>query len=245
MLDVTTRWSARVAGHIIVPSNATKDDLIHAYGVHEDKITVVHHGVSDRFGGVPGSTVDQLRTRLALPDRYVLTVGTLQPRKNLETLAQAVAMLNRHGTDCTLVIAGKRGWLADEVLERLASSGLGDRLRLLDYVADDDLPALYAGAKCYVQPSLYEGFGIPVVEAMSSAIPVLVSNASSLPEIAGNGADMFDPHDAPALSIALRDVLSSSDRSKGMAARALQRSTHFSWQRSAEATATILLAELA
>lgn len=245
MLDLTTRWSARVAQHIIVPSRATKDDLVRAYGADERTITVVHHGVSDRFGSVPPAAVQQLRTRLALMDRYVLTVGTVQPRKNLETLARAVALLSNLGTACTLVIAGKQGWLADQVLTRIEGFALGDRLRLLDYVEDDDLPALYAGASCYVQPSLFEGFGLPVVEAMASGIPVLVSNASCLPEIAGDGADVFDPHDAHALCTALRDVLSSPERSRAMAARAVRRGGHFSWHRAAEATATILLSQLA
>lgn len=244
MLDLTTRWSARVARHIIVPSRATKDDLIRACGVDERKITVVHHGVSDRFGCVPASAVQQLRVRLALPDRYVLTVGTLQPRKNVETLAQAVAMVNNQGTNCTLVIAGKRGWLADQVLERLEAIALGGRLRLLDYINDDDLPALYAGASCYVQPSLFEGFGLPVVEAMSSAVPVLVSNASSLPEVAGNGAEVFDPGNADALGAALRIILCSPERSRELADRARRRSSHFSWQRAAEDTATVLLDQL-
>lgn len=244
MLDLTTRWSARVSRHIIVPSHATKDDLVQAYDLDERKITVIHHGVSDRFRSVPASAVQELRTRLALPARYVLTVGTLQPRKNVETLARAVAMVNSQGTDCTLVAAGKRGWLADEVLERLTALALGDRLRLLDYIDDGDLPALYAGASCYVQPSLYEGFGLPVVEAMSAAVPVLVSNASSLPEIAGSGADVFDPGDADALGNALQAVLSSPERAKEMAERARRRSSHFSWQRAAEDTATVLLDQL-
>jgi glycosyltransferase involved in cell wall biosynthesis len=241
MLDLSTRWSARVARHIIVPSHATKDDLIRAYGIDGRKITVIHHGVSDRFRSVAPSRVEELRTTLRLKGRYILSVGTIQPRKNFELLGEAMAMLRGHDVDCTLVIAGKRGWLADQVLDRLRSFDLGDRLRILDYVNDGDLPALYAGAACYVQPSLFEGFGLPVVEAMSSAVPVLVSSASSLPEIAGTGAGIFDSRDAGALRSALLDILSSPGRSSEMAARAVARSRDFSWNRSAEQTAALLL----
>lgn len=244
MLDLATRWSARIARQIVVPSQATQDDLVRAYRIDEQKITVIHHGVSDRFGTIAPYAVRGLRDRLHLLGPYVLSVGTIQPRKNFEIVAEAMAMLRTRGVECTLVITGKRGWFAEDVIERLKSFELGDRLRILDYVSDYDLPALYAGAACYVQPSLFEGFGLPVVEAMASAVPVLVSRASCLPEIAGGGADMFDPHDAEELASSLRDILSSPERSAAMIARAIERSGHFSWRRAAERTAGVLLAQM-
>lgn len=148
MLDRSTRWSAHAAQHIIVPSATTKADLIRAYGIDGQKITVVHHGVSARFGSVTPASVRDLRPRLQLNGPYILSVGTIQPRKNLEILGEAMVMLRERGVDCTLVIAGKRGWLADRVLDRLYAFGLGERLRIVDYVSDNDLPALYAGAAC-------------------------------------------------------------------------------------------------
>lgn len=244
MLDLSTRWSARVARHIIVPSATTKADLIRAYGIDDQKVTVVHHGVSARFGSVTPAGVRDLRLKLQLNGPYILSVGTIQPRKNLEILGEAMVMLRDRGDDCTLVIAGKRGWLADRVLDRLHGFSLGDRLRIVDYVSDDDLPALYAGTACYVQPSLFEGFGLPVVEAMSSAVPVLVSSASCLPEIAGDGADVFDPIDAGHLCSAIYDIVSSPQRTRAMASRALARSRHFSWNRAAEQAASVLLKQI-
>ncbi len=241
MLDLSTRWSARAARHIIVPSQATKRDLVRLYGVDEHKVSVVRHGVSPRFRPAPAQQVEALRSRLELDGPYILSVGTIQPRKNLETLAEALRLLLDQNTECTLVIAGKRGWLADHVLDRLSALRLGDRLRLLDYVSDEDLPALYTGACCYVQPSLFEGFGMPVLEAMSCAVPVLVSNASSLPEVAGDGAVLFDPLDAAALANALHDVLTSAELRAAMSERSLARSKEFSWQRAAKQTARLLL----
>ncbi len=241
MLDLSSRWSARAARHIIVPSQATKHDLVRFYGVDEHKVSVVHHGVSPRFQPAPAEQVEALRSRLELDGPYILSVGTIQPRKNFETLAKALGLLLDQGVDCPLVIAGKRGWLAERVLDRLHALRLGDRLCLLDYVSDEDLPAIYTGASCYVQPSLFEGFGMPVLEAMSCAVPVLVSNASSLPEVAGDGAIQFDPHDAEELASALHDVLTSAELRDAMAERSLERSKAFSWQRAAEQTGRLLL----
>jgi glycosyltransferase involved in cell wall biosynthesis len=226
MLDLTTRWNARAARHVIVPSAATRNDLVRFHGIDGAKVTVIHHGVSERFGFVDHGQVDALRVSLDLDGPYILTVGTIHPRKNLETVARAIAMLRADGLDCTLVVSGKRGWLADEVLDRLLALDLGSSLRLLDYVAGNDLPALYAGAACYVQPSLFEGFGMPVVEAMASGVPVLVANTSSLPEIGGDGVGLFEPLDVKGLA---------------MAARATARSRHFTWHRAAEQTAAVLL----
>lgn len=244
MLDLSTRWSAHAARHIIVPSTTTKSDLIRAYGVDDQKITVIHHGVSERFGSIAPSMVRDLRTRLQLSGPYILSVGTIQPRKNFAILGEAMVMLRDWGIDCTLVIAGKQGWLADQVLDRLHSFDLGNHLRIVDYMSDNDLPALYAGASAYVQPSLFEGFGLPVVEAMSSGIPVVVSSASCLPEIAADGAELFDPTDSRHLSSALHDILSSPERSRVLATKALARSRSFSWRQTAEQTADVLLDQL-
>lgn len=244
MLDLSTRWSAHAARHIIVPSGTTRSDLIQAYGIDDQKISVIHHGVSKRFGPIALSVVRNLRTRLQLDGPYILSVGTIQPRKNFEILGKAMVMLCDRGIDCTLVIAGKRGWLADQVLDRLDTLGLGNRLRIVDYVDESDLPALYAGASVYVQPSMFEGFGLPVVEAMSCGVPVVVSSASCLPEIAADGAEVFEPTDAEHLSSVLHGILSSPHRSGDLAERALARSRTFSWHRAAEQTASVLLSQL-
>lgn len=241
MLDLATRWNARAARHVIAPSATTRDDLVRFHGIDASMVTVVHHGVSDRFGGVSQERIGALRESLAITGPYVLTVGTIQPRKNLDVLTRAVARLNNDGVACTLVVAGKRGWLADRVLDDMGRSDLGSSLRLLDYLDDANLPALYAGAACYVQPSLFEGFGMPVVEAMASGVPVLVANTSCLPEIAGDGAGLFDPHDVVGLAAMLGAILSTPERRREMAAKARDRSRHFSWRSAAEQTAGVLM----
>ncbi|HVL24416.1 MAG TPA: glycosyltransferase family 1 protein, partial [Thermomicrobiales bacterium] len=141
MLDWTTRWSAKVARHIIVPSGQTRDDLIRFHGTPEEKITVVHHGVHERFRFIEPASVDVVRETYGLTRPYVLAVGTIQPRKNLPMIARAMMMPEAAAGDIELVIAGKRGWLSDQVLRDLDASGLGRRLRILDYVPDRDLPA--------------------------------------------------------------------------------------------------------
>ncbi len=189
MLDATTRWSARVARHIIVPSARTRDDLIRHYRVPEGRITVIHHGIDPRFARERSRTDDGLREHYGLDRPYVLAVGTIQPRKNLPLLARAMRDIDE---DVDLVIAGRKGWMADQVLVEMEASGLGERLRLLDYIPDEDLPALYRHAEVLVQPSRFEGFGLPVLEAMASGTPVITTRGSSLAEIAGDAALFYE-----------------------------------------------------
>ncbi|HWV23998.1 MAG TPA: glycosyltransferase family 1 protein [Thermomicrobiales bacterium] len=237
MLDWTTRWSARVARHIIVPSSRTRDDLIAHYGTPEDRIDVVPHGVSPRFRSVTPEERRRVATAHRLDRPYVLAVGTIQPRKNLPALARALAEI---GTDRDLVIAGKPGWMADPVLAELTAAGLGDRLRLLGYVPDADLPGLYAGADLFVQPSRFEGFGMPVIEAMAAGAPVLSATGSSLDEIAGTGARFFDPDDPSSLRDALIDLLGSEEARKRLASLGTEWSVRFTWEQATATTRSIL-----
>lgn len=237
MLDLTTRWSARIARHIIVPSSRTRDDLIASYGTPPTKITVIHHGVDPRFREITPEDRGRVAAHYDLRRPYVLAVGTIQPRKNLPALARAMAAVDS-GHD--LVIAGKRGWMADQVLAELSASGLGDRLRLLDYVPDADLPALYAGADLFVQPSRFEGFGMPVIEAMAAGTPVLSASGSSLTEVAGDGADFFDPDDPQALPDTLAFILASDHARQDLTARGRRWSDRFTWERASRKTRIIL-----
>lgn len=237
MLDITTRWSARVARHIIVPSARTRDDLIRHYGTDPDKITVVHHGVDPRFRRVSRSDCERVIETYGLDRPYVLAVGTIQPRKNLPALANAMAGI---GADHDLVIAGKRGWMASQVLESLAASGLEDRLRLLDYVPDNDLPALYANADLLVQPSHFEGFGLPVIEAMAAGTPVVSASGSSLTEVAGDGAWFFDPDDPQSLADTLSTILGSESTRRELSHRGLEWSKQFTWEHAVRKTRIIL-----
>jgi glycosyltransferase involved in cell wall biosynthesis len=240
MLDWTTRWSVRVAKRMIAISNATKLDLIRHYRVPADTIDVVHHGVAPEFRPATRGEIERIRTRYRLPERYLLAVGTVQPRKNYGRLAAAVAALNRDDVDFTLAIAGKPGWMFDQVEREIAASGAGDRVRLLGYVEDRDLPALYSGASVYCQPSLYEGFGMPVLEAMACGVPVLAANTSALPEVGGEAALYHDPLDPAAIADGLRRLIGDSELRTELTIKGATRSAEFTWERCAGQTVEIL-----
>lgn len=242
MLDLTTRWSARVAHHIIVPSAQTRDDLVRFYRIAEDKISVVHHGVRPRFGKDLPTRAAAIRNCYGLRRPYVLAVGTIQPRKDLPTLARAMTMA---GDEHDLVIAGKRGWMADQVLAELDAAGLGGRLRLLGYVPDEDLPGLYAAASVFVQPSRFEGFGMPVLEAMSAGTPVLSASGSSLVEIAGDAAIFFTGGDHAELAGHLDLLLRDPDLQARIRDQGITWSRGFTWDRAARETRSILQEALA
>jgi glycosyltransferase involved in cell wall biosynthesis len=239
MLDWTTRWSARVARHIIVPSSQTRDDLVACYGTPASKITVIHHGVDERFRTAITDTVG-IRQRLGLTRPYVLAVGTVQPRKNYPLIAKAMVDPASGATGHDLVIAGKRGWMADDVMRDLAATGIGERLRILDYVPDADLAALYAGADVFVQASRFEGFGMPVLEAMAAGAPVLSADTPSLREIGGDGALFFGSDEQLPLSQRLADVLGDPAGRDHLIARGRAWSARFTWAAAAEQTLRIL-----
>jgi glycosyltransferase involved in cell wall biosynthesis len=231
------------ADAIVTISECSRRDAMRLYSVPPDRIRVIYEGVDGRFRPVaePG-VIEAMRRRLGLPDRYLLSVGTIEPRKNLAALLEAVKSLERSAADRgepalpPIVIVGKRGWLYDDFFKRLAALGMEGRVILPGYVPDEDLPAVYSGASCFVFPSLYEGFGLPPLEAMSCGAPVVCSNTSSLPEIVGDAAITVDPADTGALAAAIARVLGDADLSAGLSARGLRRAATFSWQRTASQT---------
>ncbi len=239
MLDWTTRWSAKVARHIIVPSRQTAHDLEEHYGVAPQKITVIHHGVSDAMSPTPDDSDITLRQRYGLPDQFVLAVGTVQPRKNLPTLARAMA-LSPKLADLHLMIAGRPGWMYEDVLQDIQSSGLGSRLHMLNYVPDDDLPALYRAASLFVQPSRFEGFGMPVLEAMACGTPVVAARGSSLDEIGGEVAIRFSADDPDELAAQIEDLLGNPVKADAARMAGLAWSAAFTWEQTAEKTRIVL-----
>lgn len=227
--------SVRLARHILADSVATRLDLVELYGVDIDKITVLLSGVEDRFFSQGRFfALMTTRRRYIIPDTpYVLSVGTVQPRKNYSRLIQALATIRSRGCDVDLVIAGGKGWLEDEIYQTVENSGIKDHIHFIGFVDENDLPSLYQGAICLAFPSLYEGFGLPVLEAMASRIPVVTSNVSSLPEVAGDAAILVNPYDVEELAEALWNVIYDGELRKSLINKGLMRARQFTWEKSA------------
>ncbi|HHS97987.1 MAG TPA: glycosyltransferase family 1 protein [Chloroflexi bacterium] len=232
--SVVPRSVAR-ADRVLADSEATRADLIRLLGVPPEKVEVLYSGVDPRFRPEPEpGERERLRARYGIGDQpYILSVGTLQPRKNFVRLIRAFARLRSAPLRLAprLLIAGGRGWLYEEVLEE--AERRGDRVRLLGFVDDADLPALYRNARLFVFPSFYEGFGLPVLEAMACGVPVVCSSASSLPEVAGDAALLVDPHDEEGLAAAMERALADETLRAEMRARGLQQAARFTWDRAA------------
>ncbi len=230
-LDLTTRATTRRATRILVDSEATRRDLIGQYGVDMERIDVVYPGV-EGWQRAPDAQIAAIRAKYKLPDCYLLFLSTLQPRKNIRRLVEAFTRYTDISDDAVLVLAGKRGWLIDEVLAELPST----RIVLTGYVPDADVPALYSGALALVFPSLYEGFGFPVLEAMRCGTPVLCSNTSSLPELAGDAAILVDPLDVNAIATGMARLVGDADLRADLVQRGYRQAAKFTWQHAAELT---------
>lgn len=207
----------RAAGLIAISEN-TRQDAIRVLGIAPEKIHTIHSGVAEQY-------FDARPTRRKRP--YVLYVGAIEPRKNLDTLLDAWRQLNT--TEYDLVIAGATGWGSEKTMSRIRAEAT-----CLGYVPESDLPGLVAGATAFVYPSLYEGFGFPVVQAMAAGVPVVTSNNSSLPEITGGAASLVDPKSAQEIATALRRLLESESCRVGMIARGRERARQFTWEACAE-----------
>ena len=238
-LNLTLPLYCRRADHVIAVSEYTRGDLIVAYGLPPDKITVILEAADPRFAPQPVEMVSLVRTRYQLPERYLLYVGTLEPRKNLTRLLAAWEPLYRTGDAPPLVIAGKRGWFYREFFAALERSPAREAVLLPGYIAEADLPALYAGADAFLFPSLYEGFGLPVLEAMACGTPVICSNSTSVPEVAGNAAIQIDALEVDALTDALRRVLEDKNLGEEMRVEGLAQAARFSWERAASETLAV------
>ena len=232
-LERTVPRSVAHADRVLADSEATRADLIAHYSTPPGKVEVLYCGVDPRFRPEqePGER-ERLRARYGIADRsYVLSVGTLQPRKNHVRLIQAFGQLADWPAS-QLVIAGGRGWLCEGIFAEAERHG--DRVRILGFADDADLPALYRNAALFALPSLYEGFGLPVLEAMACGTPVVCSNASSLPEVAGDAALMVDPFDIDGLVEAMARTLEDADLRQQMIAKGLAQAARFTWAESAQ-----------
>jgi len=220
---------------IITPSNSTKNDIKRYCGIDDEKIRVVLYGVEKRFRPINKSKVEDYRSLNSLPSRIILSVGTLEPRKNIVTLIKAFAKLREEGLDdYKLVVAGSKGWLYKEIFNEIRTRGLQEEVLFLGNVADEDLPKLYNCADLFVYPSLYEGFGLPPLEAMACGVPVITSNTSSLPEVVGEAGVMVDPTNVNLLCERMGHVLEDSEVRHYMINRGLERVKLFSWRNTAK-----------
>ena len=231
------RPALRAAHHIIVDAARTRTDLVERGIAPAHKITVVPLGAATSFAR--GVRTDGFRQRYDLPERYILNVGVLEPRKNHGLLLHALAHLHRVGEDISLVIVGRDGWNWTDPLDTPSLSHLRSWVRIVRNVPDADLPEFYSRATLFAYPSLYEGFGLPVVEAMASGTPVIASRASSLPEVAGEAALYADPGDAENFASTLLAVLRDAELRERLVAAGLRRARDLSWRTTAERTLAI------
>jgi glycosyltransferase involved in cell wall biosynthesis len=246
-LTLVTKASTRRARRIIAVSESTRQDVIAFCGVAPEKVVVVANGVTEVFSLAPEADVRANARRLGLPDRFLLYLGTLEPRKNLVRLLEAYALLRRmRGPTETppLVLAGGKGWYYDEILSRVSALALEDVVIFPGYVPQEDLPWYYRAAALFVYPSFFEGFGLPVLEAMACGAPVITTTASSLPEVAGDAALLIEPEDIEGMAMAMNRCLDDPDRVAAMRAAGIRRAAGFSWDKTATATADLYRREL-
>ncbi len=235
-LEKTVPRSVARSDFILADSENTKDDLICLLGVRPAKVEVVPGGVDTNFAPVRDQEVlRQMRERVSGGAPFILSVGVIEPRKNLVRLIEAFEMLKaRVDLPHKLVLAGKRGWLSDPIYERAQSSPLASEILFPGYVPDTDLPALYSAADIFAFPSLYEGFGLPPLEAMACGTPVVVSNSSSLPEVVGNAALSVEAESTEELADAMVRLFEDSELRARSVAAGLEQARRFTWPAAAE-----------
>ena len=252
ILKTLVPLSARRAAHILTVSQHAKREIIDRYNLPPDKITVTYEAAGEQFCPIDDpAALQAVRSKYGIGDGpFVLALGNLQPRKNIARLVEAFAAAVRNDISPgkvipKLVIAGKAQWRESEVFQAVQQAGLDGRVLFPGYVEDGDLPALYSAAAVFVYPSLYEGFGLPPLEAMACGAPVISTNAASLPEVVGDAALVVEPTDVAALAQALRDVLSQPGLQADLRQRGFARAAQFSWERCAAETLAAYAAVLA
>ncbi|MGQ9626424.1 MAG: glycosyltransferase family 4 protein [Anaerolineae bacterium] len=230
-LSLFTRLSARRARRVIAISESTKRDIVRLLGISEQKVAVIYPGLDGACRPLPPEDVAAFRARRGLPERFIFFLGTLEPRKNVPNLVRAYALLRQKGSKgVRLVIAGARGWMYEDIFATVEALGLGEEVVFPGYIPQEELPFWYNAAEVFVYPSLYEGFGMPVLEAMACGTPAIVADASSLPEVVGGAGLKVPPLDAESLAEAMRLVLSDGDLRQNLSLRGLEKAACFSWR---------------
>jgi glycosyltransferase involved in cell wall biosynthesis len=221
---------------IIAISENTKQDLIKVLNISADKIAVVYPGVGAEFQVLPKDDLQKIKEKYNLPDKFILNIGSIEPRKNIAGLVRAfdAAAANPALNDYYLVLAGGAGWKNKEIFCAIASAKNKDRIKILGYVDYKDRPALYNLAIIFAYPSFYEGFGLPILEAMACGCPVITGDSSSLPEAAGDAALLIDSNNEKALELAIIALASDENLRKALSERGLEQAKKFSWEKAAK-----------
>jgi glycosyltransferase involved in cell wall biosynthesis len=234
-----TRWAVRVAARrasmLLAVSEFTRSEIVRWLDVPPERVVVTHDAADARFAPPAANELAVFRRRHGLPERFILFLGTLEPRKNLPRLIEAYAQIAAE-VDAPLLIGGARGWLYDEILARAEELQLGRRLQFIGYIPQEEQHLWYAAATVFAFPSLYEGFGMPPLEAMACGTPVVASNTSSLPEVVGDAGIMVSPYDTDGLAAALQRVLGDAELRAELRGRGLQRARQFTWDETARRT---------
>lgn len=234
-LDFATRLSVRRAARVLVVSEHTRREVVGLLGVPHERVVITPNAVRAHFRPPAPAALERFRAQQGLPERFVLYVGTLEPRKNLPTLLEAYVEVARQH-DVPLLIGGGKGWLYEAIFTRLEELGLRDRVRFIGYIEEEQLPLWYAAASVFVFPSIYEGFGMPPLEAMACGTPVVTSNSSSLPEVVGDAGITVEPHDVAGFAAAIGQVLGDRELHAELRERGLRQARRFSWRTTAERT---------
>ena len=244
-LEATLQPFLTRADRVIVDSESTKRDLLKHFDLPPDKATVVYAGVDEQYcppEGPSKTLYKHLENQYNIYSNYILYIGTIEPRKNIKGLIQAYQLLRTKGnTSQKLVIAGMKGWMYDEVYALTESLDLAKEVIFTGYVPQEDINTLYGLADVFVYPSLYEGAGLPVLEAFACATPVVCSNVSSIPEMAGDAACLVDPRQPAQIAEAIERVLADAGLRQQMIEKGMQRAKEFSWDRTARQTLEIIL----
>ena len=240
VLNAFIPGTIRRAAAVTTGSSFAREEILRHYPQAAGKLHIVPYAVDEAYEPVTDQQrLDEVRRKYSLPERFILSVGVLQPRKNIAGLMAAYQLLEPEvRREYALVITGKQGWLADN-LPDLARE-VGEGVLFTGYVEDAELPSLYTLASCFAYPSLYEGFGLPPVEAMACGTPVVTSTAASLPEVTGGAALLVDPHDVEALSGAIARVLQERELREGLVAKGFARACELTWENSARALLQVL-----
>lgn len=233
-----TSYSIEIATAVIAVSKTTKKDIRKHYATPESRIHVIYNGFEKRRGK---KDVKALDTFNLTKKKYLLYVGTLQPRKNITTLIKAFKLFHDNHPEYKLALVGKKGWLYDSIFAEVTKQELQDSVVFTDYISDEEVAELYSDAFCFVLPSLYEGFGIPILEAMSYNCPVISSHTSSLPEVGGDACLYFEATNESDLLRRIEQLHNDTDLQKKLVKKGKDRISQFSWSKSAEETLQVII----